>query len=59
MSTVHRENIWWSWDGVMITPDFHLGVVVDLGGPKLGVVGDADPWVDLWCYTNPIWVLPG
>lgn len=27
-------------------------------GPKLAVVGDADPWVDLWFYTNPIWVLP-
>ena len=23
-----------------------------------GVVGDADPWEDLWFYSNPIWVLP-
>jgi hypothetical protein len=22
------------------------------------VVGDADPWKDLWFYSNPVWVLP-
>jgi hypothetical protein len=21
-------------------------------------VGNADPWQDLWFYTNPMWVLP-
>ena len=36
----------------------YLGVAVDPAGPKLDVVGDAGPWVDLWFYTNPIWVLP-
>ena len=22
----------------------------------MDVLGDADPWTDLWFYTNPIWV---
>jgi hypothetical protein len=35
-----------------------LGAAVDPVGPKLDVLGDADPWGDLWFYTNPIWVLP-
>ncbi|MEV6306407.1 histidinol-phosphatase [Actinoplanes sp. NPDC051861] len=35
-----------------------LGATVDPFGPKLDVVGSADPWGDLWFYTNPIWVLP-
>jgi hypothetical protein len=35
-----------------------MGAAVDPYGPQLDVVGDADPWVDLWFYTNPIWVLP-
>ncbi|WP_134121025.1 hypothetical protein [Kribbella kalugense] len=40
-------------------PVYPLGrAAVDPAGPKLDVVGDADPWVDLWFYTNPIWVLP-
>ncbi|MFI1988370.1 histidinol-phosphatase [Actinoplanes sp. NPDC020271] len=34
------------------------GPSVDPAGPKLDVAGDADPWTDLWFYTNPIWVLP-
>ncbi|MDR7278587.1 PHP domain-containing protein [Catenuloplanes atrovinosus] len=34
------------------------GAAVDPVGPKLDVVGDADPWLDLWFYANPIWVLP-
>ncbi|WP_436522650.1 histidinol-phosphatase [Actinoplanes sp. HUAS TT8] len=34
------------------------GAAVDAAGPKLDVIGDADPWTDLWFYTNPIWVLP-
>ena len=36
----------------------YLGAAIDPAGPQLDVVGDADPWVDLWFYTNPIWVLP-
>ncbi|MGH8823210.1 MAG: histidinol-phosphatase [Jiangellaceae bacterium] len=35
------------------------GAAVDPHGPAVDVLGDADPWVDLWLYTNPIWVLPG
>ena len=34
------------------------GADVDPEGPAMDVVGDADPWLDLWFYTNPIWVLP-
>ncbi len=36
----------------------YLGRRVDPSGPVMDVVGDADPWTDLWFYTNPIWVLP-
>ncbi|MFC7532134.1 PHP domain-containing protein [Actinoplanes sp. GCM10030250] len=35
-----------------------LGTAVDPYGPQLDVAGSADPWGDLWFYTNPIWVLP-
>ncbi|WP_405534826.1 PHP domain-containing protein [Streptomyces sp. NBC_00075] len=35
-----------------------LGAAVDPAGPAIDVVGDADPWRDLWFYTNPVWVLP-
>ncbi|MFJ8590972.1 PHP domain-containing protein [Streptomyces sp. NPDC093598] len=35
-----------------------MGAAVDPAGPALDVVGDADPWRDLWFYTNPVWVLP-
>ena len=31
---------------------------VDPSGPVIDVLGDADPLLDLWFYTNPIWVLP-
>ncbi len=34
------------------------GAAVDPSGPVIDVVGDADPWKDLWFYTNPMWVLP-
>jgi hypothetical protein len=34
------------------------GANVDAAGPAIDVQGDADPWADLWFYTNPIWVLP-
>jgi PHP domain len=34
------------------------GAGVDPAGPAMDVEGDADPWNDLWFYTNPIWVLP-
>lgn len=34
------------------------GKAVDPAGPKIDVVGDANPWQDLWFYTNPLWALP-
>ncbi|MEU7964632.1 PHP domain-containing protein [Streptomyces sp. NPDC049097] len=34
------------------------GASVDPAGPAIDVVGDADPWKDLWFYSNPMWVLP-
>jgi hypothetical protein len=34
-----------------------MGKNVDPQGPAADVLGDADPWKDLWFYTNPIWVL--
>ncbi|MFD4033979.1 PHP domain-containing protein [Streptomyces sp. NPDC058637] len=34
------------------------GAAVDPAGPAVDVVGDADPWNDLWFYSNPVWILP-
>jgi len=34
------------------------GKSVDASGPKIDVVGDANPWEDLWFYSNPLWALP-
>jgi hypothetical protein len=34
------------------------GAAVDPAGPAVDALGNADPWDDLWFYTNPIWVLP-
>ncbi|MCO5997325.1 PHP domain-containing protein [Actinoallomurus rhizosphaericola] len=34
------------------------GAAVDPHGPAIDALGDADPWKDLWFYTNPMWVLP-
>ncbi|NNJ60103.1 MAG: PHP domain-containing protein [Dactylosporangium sp.] len=44
-------------DGNRGAPGCH-GASVDPVGPAMDVVGGADPWTDLWFYTNPIWVLP-
>jgi hypothetical protein len=44
-------------DGHRSQPGY-FGAAIDPQGPQLDVVGDADPWTDLWFYTNPIWVLP-
>ncbi|MFF2125001.1 PHP domain-containing protein [Streptomyces olivochromogenes] len=35
-----------------------MGAAVDTAGPAVDVVGDADPWKDLWFYSNPVWILP-
>jgi hypothetical protein len=34
------------------------GAAVDPAGPAMDVLGNADPWADLWFYANPIWILP-
>ncbi|MGO1057462.1 hypothetical protein [Crossiella sp. CA198] len=34
------------------------GAAVDPHGPAMDVPHDADPWRDLWFYTNPIWAVP-
>lgn len=26
------------------------------GNPMMDVPGDDDPWSDLWCYANPVFV---
>jgi hypothetical protein len=44
-------------DGKRTAPGY-LGAAIDLVGPAMDVLGSADPWTDLWFYTNPIWVLP-
>jgi len=44
-------------DGKRSAPGLN-GAAVDPMGPAADVLGDADPWEDLWFYTNPIWVLP-
>ena len=45
-------------DGKRGAPGFH-GAAVDPAGPAIDVAGQADPWEDLWFYSNPIFaVLP-
>nr|BFE65661.1 PHP domain-containing protein [Dactylosporangium thailandense] len=44
-------------DGNRTAPGY-LGAAIDPAGPAIDVLGDADPWKDLWFYANPIWVLP-
>ena len=36
----------------------YYGAAVDPIGPAIDVLGNADPWNDLWFYGNPIFVLP-
>ncbi|MZE77222.1 PHP domain-containing protein [Streptomyces xinghaiensis] len=35
-----------------------LGAATDPAGPAIDAVDDADPWRDLWFYSNPVWILP-
>jgi hypothetical protein len=44
-------------DGKRTAVGLH-GAAVDPAGPAMDVVGNADPWQDLWFYSNPMWVLP-
>ena len=41
-------------DGKRIGPGYNASQ--DPGGPKMDVIGSADPWADLWFYSNPIFV---
>ena len=41
-------------DGKRLGPGYHASQ--DPSGPKIDVIGQADPWADLWFYTNPIFV---
>ncbi|ANN18262.1 histidinol-phosphatase [Amycolatopsis orientalis] len=45
-------------DGKRVAPGYH-GSAVDPAGPALDVVGQADPWEDLWFYSNPIFATTG
>ncbi|MGI5236761.1 PHP domain-containing protein [Dactylosporangium sp. CA-139066] len=42
-------------DGNRTAPGY-LGAAIDPAGPAIDVLGDADPWKDLWFYANPIFV---
>jgi len=44
-------------DGKRTQPGIY-GSAVDPSGPAVDPIGNADPWNDLWFYSNPIWVLP-
>jgi hypothetical protein len=44
-------------DGNRTAPGLR-GAAVDPAGPAMDAAGDADPWKDLWFYTNPMWALP-
>lgn len=41
-------------DGKRQQPGF-LGAAIDPAGPAIDVLGDADPWEDLWFYTSPLY----
>ena len=45
-------------DGKRSQPGFH-GAEVDPVGPALDVVGEVNPWEDLWFYSNPIFARLG
>ena len=34
------------------------GASIDPAGPVVDALGNADPWKDLWLYTNPIFAVP-
>jgi PHP domain len=44
-------------DGNRLGAGFHP--TQDPSGPKIDVIGSADPWKDLWFYTNPVFVHVG
>ncbi len=44
-------------DGNRLAPGL-MGASVDPSGPAVDAIGNADPWKDLWFYTNPVFVFP-
>jgi hypothetical protein len=44
-------------DGKRGAPGYH-GAAVDPAGPAQDVVGQVNPWEDLWFYSNPIFANP-
>ncbi|MEU4497710.1 hypothetical protein AB0F96_30830 [Streptomyces sp. NPDC023998] len=42
-------------DGKRNAPGF-LGAAIDPHGPIPHEPGNGDPWLDTWCYTNPVFV---
>jgi hypothetical protein len=44
-------------DGKRGAPGYH-GATVDPAGPAIDVVGQTNPWEDLWFYSNPIFATP-
>ncbi|GAB2918643.1 PHP domain-containing protein [Rhodococcus aerolatus] len=43
-------------DGKRVGPGLYPGQ--DPAGPVVDALGNADPWQDLWFYTNPIFAVP-
>ena len=44
-------------DGKRLGPGLR-GASIDPAGPVVDALGNADPWKDLWLYTNPIFAVP-
>ena len=44
-------------DGKRLGPGLG-GASIDPAGPVVDALGNADPWKDLWLYTNPIFAVP-
>jgi len=44
-------------DGKRLAPGLG-GASIDPAGPVVDALGNADPWQDLWFYTNPIFAIP-
>ena len=41
-------------DGNRLGAGYHAAQ--DPSGPMMDVIGSADPWTDLWFYSNPVFV---
>jgi hypothetical protein len=45
-------------DGKRSATGYH-GPTIDPADPTQDVVSQANPWEDLWFYSNPIFAIPG